>query len=59
MAETPAVMTETFVIFLTPSGNRFLPNPFRISSDKYSVVGVGWSDIRTVSWNNPYENRKH
>jgi len=33
-AETPAVLTETFLIFLTPSGNRFLPNPFRISSHK-------------------------
>jgi len=33
-AETPAVLTENFVIFLTPSGNRFLPNPFRISSHK-------------------------
>ena len=25
----------------------------------HSVVGVGWSDIRTASWNKPYEKREH
>jgi hypothetical protein len=25
----------------------------------HSLVGVGWSEIRTASWNKQYENRKH